>query len=105
AFVPCKMIQEQAAAGEYDKMMKEKLKARGIPAMGVFGGEGRLLHQIGGWESPEDTVGKPDPAKPGEKPAKEKGVASELQAALAAKPKDASADKEEKGKDEKAGGK
>src|SRR5262249_34091357 len=40
AFVPCKMIQEQAGTGEYDKMMKEKLKARGIPAMGVFDGEG-----------------------------------------------------------------
>ena len=30
-FVPCKIIQEQAKAGDYDMLMKEKLKARGIP--------------------------------------------------------------------------
>lgn len=52
-FVPVKIIQEQAAEGDYDLLMKEKLKARGIPAMGVFDAEGNVLHTIGGWMKPE----------------------------------------------------
>jgi thiol-disulfide isomerase/thioredoxin len=56
SFVPVKIIQEQDLAGDYDKMMKERLEAQGIPAMGVFDADGRLLHKIGGWKKPEDFV-------------------------------------------------
>lgn len=52
-FVPCKLIQEQAKEGEYDLLMKEKLKAKGIPAMGVFNAAGEVTHTIGGWKKPE----------------------------------------------------
>ena len=55
-FVPCKVIQEQDLAGDYDKLMKEKLEARGIPAMGIFDTEGDVLVKIGGWSPPEDTT-------------------------------------------------
>jgi hypothetical protein len=102
-FVPCKIIQEQAAPGEYDKMMKERLKAKGIPAMGVFDANGNLVHQIGGWKKPEDSKGKPDAAKPDAAkpdaakadapPAVNKGFVSELKEALAGKASDASAPK------------
>lgn len=55
-FVPVKIIQEQAAEGDYDMLMKDKLKARGIPAMGIFDAEGNVLHTIGGWKKPEDFI-------------------------------------------------
>ncbi|MFO1077507.1 MAG: DUF255 domain-containing protein [Planctomycetota bacterium] len=54
-FVPCKIIQEQAKDGDYDMMMK-KLEARGIPAMGIFDGEGNKVHMIGGWNPPDKFV-------------------------------------------------
>jgi thiol-disulfide isomerase/thioredoxin len=54
SYVPCKIIQEQDLAGDYDKMMKERLEAKGIPAMGIFGVDGKVLHKIGGWKKPED---------------------------------------------------
>lgn len=53
-FVPVKIIQEQDPAGDYDAVMKGKLEARGIPAMGIFDGDGNVLHKIGGWKKPED---------------------------------------------------
>lgn len=67
-FVPCKIIQEQAKAGDYDMLMKEKLKARGIPAMGVFGADGEVKHTIGGWKKPEDFLTELDTALNGKKP-------------------------------------
>ena len=51
-FIPVKIIQEQDRAGDYDKVMKEKLEARGIPAMGIFDADGNVLHKIGGWKKP-----------------------------------------------------
>jgi thiol-disulfide isomerase/thioredoxin len=53
-FVPCKVIQEQDLAGDYDVLMKQKLEAKGIPAMGIFGADGNALHKIGGWKAPVD---------------------------------------------------
>jgi thiol-disulfide isomerase/thioredoxin len=53
SFVPVKIIQEQAVEGDYERV-REKLDARGIPAMGVFDGEGNALHKISGWKKPED---------------------------------------------------
>ena len=53
-FIAVKIIQEQDLVGDYDLVMKEKLQARGIPAMGVFDTEGKVLHTIGGWKKPED---------------------------------------------------
>lgn len=50
-FIPCKILQEQDLAGDYDAMMK-RLEARGIPAMGIFDAEGKVLHKIGGWKDP-----------------------------------------------------
>ena len=55
-FIPVKIVQEQARNGDYDRVMKDLLKARGIPAMGIFDGEGKLLHGIGGWKSPVDFI-------------------------------------------------
>ena len=55
-FIPVKIIQEQDLAGDYDLVMKEKLGARGIPAMGIFDAEGNVVHTIGGWKKPEDFV-------------------------------------------------
>ncbi len=55
SFVPVKLIQEQDLAGDYKKLM-DKLEARGIPAMGIFDGDGNKLHFIGGWNKPEDFV-------------------------------------------------
>jgi thiol:disulfide interchange protein len=54
SFVPVKIIQEQAKEGDYDLVMREKLEARGIPAMGIFDAEGNVLHTIGGWMKPEE---------------------------------------------------
>ena len=56
SFIPVKIIQEQDPAGDYSRVMDQKLKTKGIPAMGIFGGDGKLRHQIGGWEKPEDFV-------------------------------------------------
>lgn len=53
SFVPVKIIQEQDPAGDYDRIMKE-LEARGIPAMGIWAPDGKLVHKIGGWTKPED---------------------------------------------------
>jgi thiol-disulfide isomerase/thioredoxin len=53
-FVAVKIIQEQDLVGDYDLLMKEKLKARGIPAMGIFDAAGDAIHTIGGWKKPED---------------------------------------------------
>ncbi len=53
-FIAVKIIQEQDLVGDYDLVMKEKLQARGIPAMGIFDGEGNVLQTIGGWKKPED---------------------------------------------------
>jgi thiol-disulfide isomerase/thioredoxin len=55
SFIPVKIIQEQDRAGDYSKVQK-KIGARGIPAMGVFDGEGKMLHKISGWKKPEDFV-------------------------------------------------
>ena len=53
-FIAVKIIQEQDLVGDYDLVMKEKLQARGIPAMGIFDGEGNVVQTIGGWKKPED---------------------------------------------------
>lgn len=53
-FVPVKIVQEQDRAGDYDAVMKGKLEARGIPAMGIFDADGNVLHKIGGWKKPQD---------------------------------------------------
>jgi hypothetical protein len=53
-FIPVKIIQEQDLVGDYDLVMKDKLAARGIPAMGVFDATGKPIHTIGGWKKPED---------------------------------------------------
>lgn len=53
-FIPVKIIQEQDLAGDYDLVMKEKLAARGIPAMGIFDATGKAVHTIGGWKKPEE---------------------------------------------------
>lgn len=54
-FVPVKLIQEQDAANDYKRLM-ELLEAKGIPAMGIFDGEGKKVHTISGWKKPEDFV-------------------------------------------------
>ncbi len=54
-FIAVKLIEEQDAAGEYEKV-RGLLEAEGIPAMGVWGPDGALLHKIGGWNKPEDFV-------------------------------------------------
>jgi hypothetical protein len=56
-FVPVKIIQEQDTAGDYPKIMAE-LGARGIPAMGVWAPDGKLLSYISGWNKPADFVSK-----------------------------------------------
>lgn len=53
-FIAVKIIQEQDLVGDYDLVMKEKLAARGIPAMGIFDATGKPVHTIGGWKKPED---------------------------------------------------
>jgi thiol-disulfide isomerase/thioredoxin len=53
-FIAVKIIQEQDLVGDYDLVMKGKLEARGIPAMGIFDAQGNVLHTIGGWKKPED---------------------------------------------------
>ena len=62
-FIPVKLIQEQDLVGDYDRVMKGMLEAKGIPAMGVFDGEGKLLHKIGGWSAPEAFLGELKTAK------------------------------------------
>lgn len=52
-FIPVKIIQEQDLAGDYERI-RTKLGARGIPAMGIFDGDGEVLHSISGWKKPED---------------------------------------------------
>jgi thiol:disulfide interchange protein len=59
-YVPCKIVQELDLAGDYDRMMKEKLEAKGIPAMGIFDGEGKLLLKMSGWKAPEDSPSASD---------------------------------------------
>lgn len=54
-FVPVKILQEQDAGNDYQKLM-EKLGARGIPAMGIFDADGNVVHTIGGWKKPEEFV-------------------------------------------------
>ncbi len=54
-FVPVKIIQEQAAEGDYKALM-DAMEARGIPAMGIFDADGNVLHKISGWNSPVDFV-------------------------------------------------
>ena len=56
AFIPVKIIQEQDLAGDYSRIMGKKLKTKGIPAMGIFNGDGKLLTRISGWEKPEDLL-------------------------------------------------
>lgn len=55
-YVPVKIIQEQDLGNDYDKLMKEKIEARGIPAMGIFDAQGNLVHKISGWKKPEDFI-------------------------------------------------
>ncbi len=52
-FVAVKIIEEQDAAGEYARV-RDLIGGEGIPAMGVFGSDGALVHRIGGWNKPED---------------------------------------------------
>ena len=52
-FVPVKIIQEQSKGDDYKNLMSE-LGARGIPAMGVWGPDGKLAKYISGWNKPED---------------------------------------------------
>jgi len=52
-FVPVKIVQEQDRVGDYARLMKE-LELRGIPAMGIWSPEGKLVHKISGWKKPED---------------------------------------------------
>ena len=51
-FIPIKIIQEQDPAGDYQRV-RDLLEARGIPAMGIFGADGKVLHKISGWKKPE----------------------------------------------------
>ena len=53
-FIPVKIIQEQDYVGDYSLVMKEKLAAGGIPAMGIFDATGNAVHKISGWKKPED---------------------------------------------------
>lgn len=62
-FIPVKIIQEQDYAGDYDMLMKDKLEARGIPAMGVFNADGDVVHKISGWKKPEDFLKELQDAK------------------------------------------
>jgi thiol-disulfide isomerase/thioredoxin len=65
-FVPCKVIQEQDFVGDYDKLMKEKLQAQGIPAMGIFHPNGTVLVKIGGWKAATDNPdGRDEESKKG----------------------------------------
>ncbi|MCU0725457.1 MAG: thioredoxin domain-containing protein [Planctomycetes bacterium] len=54
-FIPVKIVEEQDPWGDTARV-KEKLGARGIPAMGVWSPEGELLTKISGWNSPADFV-------------------------------------------------
>jgi hypothetical protein len=61
-FIPVKIIQEQDRVGDYQKLM-DTLKLRGIPAMGVFDGEGAVVHPISGWKAPTDFLAELRKAK------------------------------------------
>lgn len=52
-FIAVKIIKEQDRADDY-QVVREQLKARGIPAMGIWGPDGELRRMIGGWKKPED---------------------------------------------------
>jgi uncharacterized protein len=65
-FIPVKIIQELDTAGDYDKVRK-LIESRGIPAMGIFGGDGKLIHKIGGWKKPADFVKELEKALPEKK--------------------------------------
>lgn len=54
-FIPVKILQEQDAGNDYQKLMK-KMGANGIPAMGFFDADGNVVHKIGGWKKPEEFV-------------------------------------------------
>ena len=55
-FIPVKFIHEQDRARDYGRIMG-LLEARGVPAMGIFDGDGNLVHKIrGGWKKPEDFI-------------------------------------------------
>lgn len=56
SFVSVKIIQEQATGDDYKRVMEGMLEAKGIPAMGIFTSEGKVVHKIGGWKKPEDFV-------------------------------------------------
>jgi hypothetical protein len=65
-FIPCKIIQEQDYSGDYDKVMKGKLEATGIPAMGIFDGNGNVVLKINGWKPANDREeGRNEEAKKG----------------------------------------
>jgi hypothetical protein len=51
-FVPVEIIEEQDRAGDYPRLL-ERLGANGIPAIGVFAPDGRVLHRIHAWRKPE----------------------------------------------------
>jgi thiol-disulfide isomerase/thioredoxin len=51
-FVPVKIIDEQDRVGDYKRVMG-LLEASSIPAMGIFDGDGNLVHKISGWKPPE----------------------------------------------------
>lgn len=58
-FIPVKIIQEQARGEDYTRVIEELKKVTnsgGIPAMGVFSGDGALLHAISGWKAPVEFV-------------------------------------------------
>ncbi|MGE0143888.1 MAG: thioredoxin family protein [Planctomycetota bacterium] len=61
-FIPVKIIQEQDRVGDYQKLM-DTLKLRGIPAMGVFDGDGAVVHPISGWKAPTDFLAELRKAK------------------------------------------
>jgi len=52
-YICVKVIQEQDRAGDYESVRKE-LGARGIPAMGIWGPDGKHVRTIGGWKRPEE---------------------------------------------------
>ncbi len=54
-FVPVKLIEEQDVGNDTARV-KEMIKPRGIPAMGIFDAEGNLVHKIEGWRKPEAMV-------------------------------------------------
>lgn len=61
-FIPVKILQEQDRVGDYAKVMAQ-LEMRGIPAMGVWGPDGALVHKISGWKKPVDFIAELEQAK------------------------------------------